>query len=343
MKNATLRQLKVFESVARHLSFTRAAEELHLTQPAISTQVKELEGHAGLSLFEHVGRKIYLTEAGTQMLKQSREIIQRFREAEEAMQQLKGVSGGKLNIAVIRTGGYFFPRLLAEFMQRHTGVILNLTVSNRAELLRLLADNLIDLAILGSPPSDTLDAVSDPFAPHPYVIVAPPSHPLAAKKHIPIATLAYEPFLARERGSETRNLMAQAFADHLATLKIVMELESTETIKQAVMAGMGVAFLSAHTVTLERQLGGLVILDVNGFPLMRNWHTVHHEKKRLPPVALAFKSFLLEEGAFLIEEITHFGVQAGTRLPRANKGKVRDAGQHANAPRKTSRDARRHG
>src|SRR3989475_2801912 len=243
MKNATLRQLKVFESVARHLSFTRAAEELHLTQPAVSTQVKELEGHAGLPLFEQLGRKIYLTQAGAEMLHHSRAIIQQFRETEEAMQLLKGISGGKLNVAVISAGDYFFPRLLAEFARRHPGVILNLTVHNRAELLHQLADNLTDLAIMVRPPEDT-DTVNDPFAPHPYVIVAAAGHPLAGKKRIPLAVLAREPFLVREKGSGTRAPMARGFAGWRAELEIAMQRKITETIKQAGSARMGNPLLS---------------------------------------------------------------------------------------------------
>jgi LysR family transcriptional regulator, low CO2-responsive transcriptional regulator len=322
MKNATLRQLKVFESVARHLSFTRAAEELHLTQPAVSTQVKGLEGHAGLPLFEQLGRKIYLTQAGAEMLHHSRAIIQQFREAEEAMQQLKGIAGGKLNVAVISAGDYFFPRLLAEFARRHPGMILNLTVHNRAELLHQLADNLTDLAIMVRPPED-MDTVNEPFAPHPYVIVAAAGHPLAGKKRIPLAVLACEPFLAREKGSDTRASMARGFAGWLAKLNIAMELKSTETIKQAVIAGMGIAFLSAHTVTLERQVGSLVVLDVQGFPLMLNWYVVHRKNKRLPPVATAFKNFLMNEGTTLIEEITHFSTQPGTHSRSAAAGGAR--------------------
>jgi DNA-binding transcriptional LysR family regulator len=322
MKNATLRQLKVFESVARHLSFTRAAEELHLTQPAVSTQVKELEGHAGLPLFEQLGRKIHLTQAGAEMLHHSRAIIQQFREAEEAMQQLKGISGGKLNVAVISAGDYFFPRLLAEFARRHAGVILNLTVHNRAELLHRLADNMTDLAIMVRPPED-MDTVNEPFAPHPYVIVAAPEHPLAKKKRIPMAVLAREPFLARERGSDTWASMARGFAGWLAKLNIAMELKSTETIKQAVIAGMGIAFLSAHTVTLERQVGNLVVLDVQGFPLILDWYVVHRKHKRLPPVACAFKKFLMDDGTSLIEEITHFSTQPGTRARSAAEGGAR--------------------
>src|ERR1700712_4075582 len=148
MKNATLRQLKVFETVARHLSFSRAAEELHLTQPAVSTQIKTLEGHVGLPLFEQLGKKIYLTPGGNELLKFSSAIIAQFQEAEEALTHFKGISGGRLNVAVISAGDYFFPRLLVEFARRHAGVKLNLTVHNRDELLSQLEHNLTDLAIM---------------------------------------------------------------------------------------------------------------------------------------------------------------------------------------------------
>jgi DNA-binding transcriptional LysR family regulator len=312
MKNATLRQLKVFESVARHLSFTRAAQEMHLTQPAVSSQVKELEGHAGLPLFEQLGRKVYLTHAGTEMLHHSRAIIQQFREADEAMQQLKGVAGGTLNVGVISAGDYFFPSLLVEFARRHTGVKLDLTVHNRAELLHQLADNLTDLAIMVRPPTD-MGTVNLPFSPHPYVIIAPPGHSLAGKKRIPMAALAHEPFVVREKGSDTRASMAKAFGRWLPKLNVAMEIKSTETIKQAVIAGIGIGYLSAHTVTLERRVGSLVVLDVQGFPLMLHWYVVHRKNKRLPPVAAVFKGFLLSEGASLIEEITRVTVARRVR------------------------------
>ncbi|MDB5840180.1 MAG: Transcriptional regulatory protein LysR family [Herminiimonas sp.] len=305
MKNATLRQLKVFETVARNLSYSRAAEELHLTQPAVSTQVKTLEGHVGLPLFEQLGKKIYLTPAGTELLHFSREIIQKFQEAEEALTQFKGISGGKLNVAVISAGDYFFPRLLVEFARRHAGVTLNLTVHNREELLGLLANNLTDLAIMVRPPKD-LDTMHESFAPHPYVIVAPPDHPLANKKRISMATLKREPFVVREKGSDTWNSMEEGFGEHLASLNIAMEIKSTETIKQAVIAGMGISFLSAHTISLELQAGSLAILDVQGFPVMLNWYVVHRKNKRLPPVALAFKNFLLNDGAELVQKILRF-------------------------------------
>jgi DNA-binding transcriptional LysR family regulator len=305
MKNATLRQLKVFETVARHLSFSRAAEELHLTQPAVSTQVRHLEDHAGVPLFEQLGKKIYLTPAGQEMVHYSRAIIDLFREAEEAMAHHKGISGGKLNVAVISAGDYFFPQLLAEFTRRHPRVTLNLTVHNRAELLQHLAENLTDLAVMVRPPED-MDTVNEPFAPHPYVIVAAPDHPLAAKKRIAFTTLARERFVVRERGSDTWNSMQEVFGDRLKQLNIAMEIKSTETIKQAVIAGMGISFLSAHTISLELQTHKLVVLDVRGFPAMLHWYVVHRRNKRLPPVALAFRSFLLAEGAALIERITRF-------------------------------------
>jgi DNA-binding transcriptional LysR family regulator len=301
MKNATLRQLKVFEAVARHRSFSRAAEELHLTQPAVSTQVAKLEEHAGLPLFEQLGKKIHLTAAGQQMLQSSREIIQKFQEAEEAMAQFKGVSGGRLNVSVISAGDYFFPRLLVEFAQRHSGVTLNFGVCNREELLAQMKENRTDLAVMVRPPEDG-DTVAEPFAPHPYVIVAAPEHPLARTPRIPITRILREPFVVREKGSDTWNSLVEAFGHHLPDLNIAMEIRSTETIKQAVIAGMGVSFLSAHTVSRELQAGSLGVLDVQGFPLMLNWYVVHRRAKRLPPVAQAFKNFLLADGADLIDQ-----------------------------------------
>ncbi|MNX85115.1 HTH-type transcriptional activator CmpR [compost metagenome] len=257
----------------------------------------------GLPLFEQLGKRIYLTPAGTEMLHYSRSIIQQFREAGDAMAQLKGISGGRLNVAVISAGDYFFPRLLAEFMNRHDGVTLNLAVHNREELLHQLAGNLTDLAVMVRPP-EGMDTIAESFAPHPYVIVAAPNHPLVGRRDIPLAGLAEEAFVSREKGSDTWNSMQEGFAGRLSNLRIAMEIKSTETIKQAVIANMGIAFLSAHTVGLELQAGKLAVLDIEGFPVMLNWYVVHRKNKRLPPVALAFKHFLMEEGATLIQQIT---------------------------------------
>ncbi|HXX86056.1 MAG TPA: LysR family transcriptional regulator [Casimicrobiaceae bacterium] len=305
MKNVTLRQLRVFASAARHMNFSRAAEELHLTQPAVSTQIKELADYAGLPLFERIGRKTYLTPAGAEMRECANAIAQRLKEASDALAQLKGVAGGRLNVAVISAGDYFFPRVLAAFGAAHPGVSFNLTVHNREGLLRQLAENLTDLAVMVRPPTD-MDIIAVPFAPHPYVIVARPDHPLARARQIPRAALNCERFVQREHGSDTWNSMREVFGRQFPRLDIAMQIHSTETIKQAVVAGMGIAFLSAHTIGLDLLAGNLVVLDVQGFPAKLNWYLVHNRTKRLPPVAAVFKDFLLREGAALIERLVRF-------------------------------------
>lgn len=297
MRNATLRQLKVFETAARHLSFTRAAEELHLSQPAISAQVRELEEHAGLPLFEQVGRRLHLTAAGREMVTQSRAILDQFRHAEEAMAQLKGIAGGTLSVAVISAGDYFFPRVLATFSERHPGVKMRLTVHNREGLLRDLDENLCDLAVMVRPPDDA-DVVAVAFAPHAYVVVAPPSHPLAGQRRIPLDRVLQEPFVVREAGSDTAHAMHEALGGRQP--RVAMQIASNETIKQAVIAGFGLSLLSAHAIALEREVGRLAILDVEGFPARGHWYVVQRRAKRLPPVAAAFREFLVSEGADLV-------------------------------------------
>ena len=303
LNNATFRQMRVFEAVARHSSYSRAAEELHLTQPAVSIQVRQLEHHAGLPLFEQLGRKIHLTAAGRELRQHCIAILHQFREADEALAALKGIRGGKLAIAVISAGDYFFPRLLAEFCNRHEGVTVELIVDNREEVIRQLADNAADLAVMLRPP-EARDMRAQPFAPQPQVIVAAPGHRFARRRRIRLSDLAGERFIIRERGSDTRISMDEAFAEHGFKPQVAMEIKSFETIKQAVMAGMGVSFLSAHTISQELELGRIAVLRVEGWPVVRNWHVVHLERKRLPPVAAAFKQFLLEEGAHLLRELT---------------------------------------
>jgi DNA-binding transcriptional LysR family regulator len=209
-------------------------------------------------------------------------------------------------VGVISAGDYFFPRLLVEFASRHRGVTLNFTVHNREGLMTHIAENLTDLAIMVRPPTD-LDTVNQPFAPHPYVIVAAPSHPLVGVPRIPLARLMREPFVVREKASDTWHSMEEGFGGDLRGINIAMEIRSTETIKQAVIAGMGVSFVSAHTISQELRAGSLRVLDVEGFPLMLNWYVVHRRSKRLPPVAQAFKDFLLADGPALISQIVPFG------------------------------------
>jgi len=301
MKHVTLRQLKVFEAVARHLSFSRAAEELHLTQPAVSMQVKQLEELAGLPLTEMVGKKIFLTVAGEEVARHARRIAQQVREAGEALDAIKGVRGGRLSIGVISTAKYFAPRLIAEFGRRKPGIELRLGVHNRETIVRQLADNEIDLAIMGQPPQE-FTTISEAFADHPLVIVAAPEHSLAGQPQITPALLNEETFLIREPGSGTRATMERYFADVGIAPRHVLEMVGNETIKQSVMAGLGLAFISAHTVSLECEVGRLVKLPVNGTPVVRRWFVVHRAEKALLPVAETFREFLLAEAPALMAD-----------------------------------------
>ena len=299
MKHATLRQLRTFTEVARRLSYTAAAKALHLTQPAVSMQVRQLEQAAGLPLLEQVGRRVHLTDAGRELLRYAAGISDLLREAEDAMNALQGVGGGELSIAVTSTAKYFAPRLLAEFRRSHPEARLRLAVSNREAVVRELTDNTVDLAVMGRPPRG-LDTEAAPFARHPIAIIAAPDHPLVGRKRLPLERLAGETFIIRERGSGTRAAMEHVFAERDFSARETLEMSSNETIKQAVMAGMGIAFLSMHTIGLELRAGRLALLAVNGLPVMREWYVIHRRGKRLSPAAQAFKSFLLEQGAGLI-------------------------------------------
>jgi DNA-binding transcriptional LysR family regulator len=301
MKNATLRQLRVFESAARHLSLTRAAEELHLTPPAVSIQIRHLEGHAHADLFERVGRRLRLTQAGEEVLARTREILAHIRGAEEAIAGLTSLEQGMLDVAVINAGDYFFPWLIAAFRDRHPRIRVRLAVGNRAELLERLAEHAIDLAVMSHPPTQP-EFAAEPFAPHPHVIVAPPGHPLAAKRSVPLERIASEPLITREPGSATRLAMEQAFSESGVVPRIEMEIASNETIKQAVAAGFGLGFLSAHAVQHELALGRLAVIPVKGFPVMRQWYVVYRRDRRLPRITEAFLRFVVKEGARLIRK-----------------------------------------
>jgi DNA-binding transcriptional LysR family regulator len=306
IRYVTLRQLKVFETVARHLSFSRAAAELHLSQPAVSMQVKSLEDQAGLALFEQIGKRIFLTEAGEELHRRSHAIARELAEGQEALDAMRGVSHGRLSIALVSTAKYFAPPLLGRFLKAHPGVTLRLAVDNREAVIAQLAANEVDFAIMGRPPQN-LETVAEPFARHPHVIIAPPSHPLAVRRRIPLARLASETFIIREPGSGTRGLLERLFAEHALPLRVSMEMASNETIKQAVIAEMGISLLSLHTVGLELAAGRLVTLDVHGLPIVRDWYIVHLAQKRLSPVAQALKGFLLSEAAKLLagQDVPH--------------------------------------
>lgn len=292
--NVTLRQLKVFETVARQLSFTRAARELHLTQPAVSMQVKQLEGVVGLALLEQRGRTIHLTEAGAELQRCSRLIAAQLTETEQLVDELKRLRRGQLSLAVTSTVNYFATRLLGDFSNQYPGVTIRLEVSNREVLLERLALNEPDLALMGQPPEGA-DLVAETFMANPLVIIAPPDHPLRARRSIPLHGLAAETFLIREEGSGTRLAMERVFAEHGVTITSSMVMNSNEALKQSVQAGLGLGFVSLHTVRQELAIGRLAVLKVKSFPVVRRWFVVHRRDRTLSKVALAFRAFVLSE------------------------------------------------
>jgi DNA-binding transcriptional LysR family regulator len=295
----TLRQLRVFQSVARHLSYTRAAEELHLSQPAVSMQIRQLEDNLGLPLFELVGKKVYITEAGQEMYHYSRGVEQQLSEAETVLENLKGLRQGRLVLAVASTANYFVPRLFAEFNKKYEGVSLSLDVTNREGLLAHLEANDADMIIMGLPPGDMV-LEAEAFLDNPLVVIAPPNHRLVRKRHIPMEALQKETFIMREQGSGTRISMERVFDDKGIQLKTGMEMSSNEAIKQAVQAGLGLGVLSIHTLEAELILKRLVVLDVEDFPIMRHWYIVHRHGKRFSAIAQAFKDFVLTESKTLL-------------------------------------------
>lgn len=293
--NVTFRQLRVFESVARHLSFTRAAEELYLTQPAVSMQVKQLEQQIGLPLFEQVGKRIYLTEAGEEVRWYAKRIASELRELSDGIDALRGLNRGRLRLTVASTANYFATHLLAAFTRKQPGITFQLEVTNREGVIRRIQDNEMDLAIMGQPP-EGLDVTAQPFMPNPLVIIAAPEHPLASEDQVPLERLQDELFVLREQGSGTRNAVERFLEERNLRLRGGLEMSSNEAIKQSVQANLGLGVVSIHTVALELQLGYVRVLNVEGFPLERQWYFVHRSGKRLSPAAEAFQNFIMDEG-----------------------------------------------
>jgi len=292
----TLRQLKVFEAVARHLSFTRAAEELHLTQPAVSMQIRQLEEAVELALFEHLGKRIYLTEAGRELYGYSRSLARTLDEADEVLEQLRGVHRGHLAVSVATTANHFASRLLADFSRRFRGVSLSLDVTNRDTLLRQLVNNERDLVIMGEPPQG-MDLTAEAFMDNPLVVIAPQDHPLVGRRHIPVSQITPMSFVAREPGSGTRAATERFCQARGVSFRTSMEMSGNEAIKQAVEAGLGLAVVSLHTLELELETARVAVLDVEGFPILRRWYVVQRKGKRLSPVAQHFKAYVLAEAA----------------------------------------------
>ena len=295
LRHTTLRQLQIFLVAAEHSSFARAAQILHLTPPAVSMQMSQLAEGIGVSLFEKRGRALVLTQAGETLLPYAERMAQTLREAGEAIDALRGLRHGKIRIGLVTTTRYFAPRLIAQFRSQHPEIELEVNIANRDIVIGQLESNHLDLAIMGRPPTH-LPVVAEVFAKHPHGVIAPANHPLAGKRQLAPKRLAGEPFIAREAGSGTRHAMEQYFTEHRLSPPVVQEMTSNESIKQAVMAGMGLAFISLHTISLEHQTGNLVLLDVKGLPVVRNWYVLHRAAKALSPAAAAFKAFVHAQG-----------------------------------------------
>ena len=294
IRHATLRQLQVFEAIVRLGSFTRAAEELFLTQPTVSMQIKKLADSMGLPLFEHVGRNVRPTEAGLELYQSCRRIFESLANLEMKLADLKGIRRGRLRLGVITTAKYFAPEVLGEFCRLYAGIDVALKVSNRDRIIDRINANEDDLYIMGQAPSDQFDVEAFPFAPNPLVVMAPRNHPLVGQKQIPLARVAEEPLILREPGSGIRDATLKLFEQNGLRPKVRMELGSNEAIKHAIVGGLGLSVLSLHTLTLEGPDGPVALLDVEGFPIMRQWYIVYPKGKELSPVAKAFLDFALE-------------------------------------------------
>lgn len=290
----TFRQLEIFEAIARLGSFTRASEELYLTQPTVSMQMKKLSDMIGVPLIEHVGKKISLTQDGQELAQATREIFGIMDRFTMSVAERQGLKKGQLRLMAITTASYFAPRLLGEFSKLYPGIEVSLRVTNKEQVLASIANNLDDLYLLGQPPED-MEIESTPIMDNPIVVIAAPDHPLAHEKNISLERLAQEPWLMREKGSGTRNAIERRFDELGITVRPRLELGSNEAIKQAILTGLGISALSRHTLMLN-QPGQFAILDVEGFPIIRQWYAIYPAGRQLSVAARAFLDYLLERG-----------------------------------------------
>jgi len=314
MRHVTVRQLQIFVQSAQAPSLARAAEALNITPAAVSFQLKQIESMSGFALFERAGRKTRLTEAGTELLGYAKIVLQTLQDADQALARLRGVSGGRVTLGLVSTAKYFVPHVLARFSLAYPGITLHLRDGNRSQILEGVVKGDLDLAVMGRPP-DGMDVAAEAFAPHPSVVIAAPDHPLVAYERLPLSILASEPFILREDGSGTRGLMEQVLGAAGLSLRAGMTTSSNEMIKQAVMAGMGIAVISRHTIGLELGLGLLRTLPVEGFPLMRSWYVAHRRNMPLMPVHARLRAFLLENGQKIIDLMERGYVARQPQLP----------------------------
>lgn len=289
----TLHQLKVFKQVARLMNYTKAGEFLGLTQPAVSIQIKQLENNLGINLFEKIGKTLYLTPAGKELQVFGDDIFSRFENMDMSLSALKGELQGDFYLSAVTSAKYFTPHLLGAFHKKYPKVNFHLDIVNREQIIHRLQENKDDLVIMGLLP-EMMPITSYPFVDNPIIIIASPDHPLAQKKKVQLAELSEHAFIHREKGSGTRKELHEFLTDKGILLKVNMTLGNSETIKQAVMADLGISAVSRHSVTLELATNSLVELNVQGFPLVRSWYIVHHESKHLSPIASAFIEFVMQ-------------------------------------------------
>jgi len=308
MKNLTLRQIKIFMSAAKHMSFTRAADELHITAPAVTLQIKEMEHDIGVNLFVRHNRKVELTSAGEYFLLYARRISSTLSEAAIMMERLRGSQFSTLKIGLVSTAQYFLPQVLVQFKNECPNVQIRIDVRNRQQLVELLREGEIDIAIMGRPPKE-IDTRVEAFANHPHLFIANPSNPLAGKTDISPQMLNQFELITREPGSGTRFIMEKYLSEHNISPIVSMEMSSNETIKQAVMANLGISFVSLHTVGDEVTNGKIAILDVQETPVMRTWHVVALSKRPASQAAEAFRYFMLEKGSEILNGMFAFAVQ----------------------------------
>jgi DNA-binding transcriptional LysR family regulator len=293
IRHSTFRQLQIFESIYRLGSFTRAAEELFLTQPTVSMQLKKLADAVGLPLFEHVGRNVVPTEAGAELYQACRQVFEILSNLEMKVADLQGLKKGRLRVGVITTAKYLAPELLGQFSQQFPGIDLAMKVTNRERILERMSANEDDLYIMGQAPEGEQEVESYKFAPNPLVVMAPRNHPLVGQKKISLERLSQEPFIIREPGSGIRDVTLKKFQEKGLRPNVRMELGSNEAIKHTIVGGLGLSVLSLHTLTLEGRNGPVSLLDVEGFPIMRNWYIVHPKGKELSLAARAFLDFAI--------------------------------------------------
>lgn len=298
MRRATIRQLQIFAAVARNKNFTRAAEELFLTQSSVSAQIKQLTDFIGHPLIEQIGKKINITPVGERLVQLYDELDEDWERFEDDMAGLTSPDKGLINVAGVNTCQYFFPRVLGSFYNRYSEIYVSLKLFNREQVLERIMNNTDDLYIMGFIPDD-LELKTIPFLDNPLIVVAHPDHPLANQKNIPLSELAKERFIEREPGSGTRGEIDRYFEKHNVTLTSQIELGSNEAIKQGIIGGLGISIVSLYAVALELHLGMLTTLDVEGFPRMRQWNIVYPAGKVIAPVTRTFIDYLKEDGRLI--------------------------------------------